>query len=150
MELNPERARSLQFRFQNEDMLLDRANERPLFGWGTWGRNRIYDPRTGEDLSVTDGAWIITYGAFGWLGYIGTMGLLVYPLIAITRAVNKKNEKDFSQYTFTLSLILMVYVLDQIPNASLNHITYLIAGAILGRAKQLAHASSSSIHQSPA
>lgn len=138
MELNPERARSLQFRFQNEDMLLARANERPWFGWGTWGRNRVYDPATGEDLSVTDGAWIITLGAFGWLGYIAMMGLITYPVIVLMRVVSKRNEKNYSSYTFVLALILVIYALDQIPNASVNHLTYLLAGAVLSRAKQLA------------
>ena len=42
--VDPERARSLAFRFDNEAQLLAHANERPLFGWGGWGRNRLYDP----------------------------------------------------------------------------------------------------------
>lgn len=138
MDLNPERAGSLQYRFDHEDHLLDKANERPLFGWGTWGRNRIYDPFTGKDLSVTDGAWILTYGIFGWLGYIGSIGLLVYPVLALKRTLNDKNEKDFSSYTVGLAIILMIFMIDQIPNASLCHLSYLIAGAVLGRAKQLA------------
>ncbi|MBC6903963.1 hypothetical protein DWB84_00550 [Saccharophagus sp. K07] len=142
MDLNPDRAASLQFRFNHEDHLLEKGNERPWFGWGTWGRNRIYDPLTGKDLSVTDGAWILAYGIFGWLGYIGSMGLLAYPVFALKRTLNDKTEKDFSTYTLGLVFILMIYMIDQIPNASLCHLSYLIAGAVLGRAKQLAESRS--------
>lgn len=138
MGLDPERAGSLQFRFDNEDVLLAKANERPFFGWGTWGRNRVFNPVTGEDMTVTDGVWIINYGVFGWLGYIGTLGLIAYALIAIKRVLNTKNEAEFSSYTLALAIILAIFLIDQIPNASLNHVSYLIAGALLARAKQLA------------
>lgn len=135
MGLNPERAGSLQFRFDNEDVLLAKANERPFFGWGTWGRNRVFDPLTGQDMTVTDGVWIINYGVFGWLGYIGAMGLIAYALMAIKRVLNKKNGTDFSSYTLALAIILVIFLIDQIPNASLNHVSYLIAGGAAGAGK---------------
>lgn len=138
MGLDPERASSLQFRFDNEDVLLAKANERPFFGWGTWGRNRVFDPLTGEDMTVTDGIWIINYGIFGWLGYMGAMGLVAYALMAIKRVLNRKNGAEFSSYTLALAIILTIFLIDQIPNASLNHVSYLMAGALLARAKQLA------------
>lgn len=37
--VSDDRAHSLGFRFANEDVLLARAEEKPVFGWGTWGRN---------------------------------------------------------------------------------------------------------------
>jgi hypothetical protein len=136
MDLNPERAASLQYRFDNEDILLDKANESPWFGWGTWGRNRAFDPATGMDISITDGAWIIRFGAFGWLGYMATMGLLAYPLIAFAKhSRNYSAGAAFSAYSFALCAILVIYLIDQIPNASLSHFTYLIGGALLGNIK---------------
>ena len=68
--ISEERADSLAFRFRNEDILLARANEKPLSGWGGFGRNRVRDPETGRDISTTDGMWIITIGTWGWPGYI--------------------------------------------------------------------------------
>ena len=56
---NDDRAESLQFRFDHEKQMLQRASQRFLFGWGRWGRSRIYD-EWGNDISVTDGRWIIT------------------------------------------------------------------------------------------
>ena len=52
-----ERADSLQFRFDHEQALLQRASERFWFGWGRYGRSRVYD-EYGTDRSVTDGYWI--------------------------------------------------------------------------------------------
>lgn len=138
MDLNPDRAGSLQYRFDHEDKLLVKANEKPWFGWGTWGRNRIYHSVTGEDLSVTDGAWIIRYGVFGWLGYLAAMGLIAYPVIAYAKSMKKhSSNQSLSPYTPAMCAILVIYLIDQIPNASLSHLTYLIAGAVLGGAKQL-------------
>ena len=36
-------------------------------------------------LSIADGAWIITMGIYGWLGYIGEFGLTALPLLALGR-----------------------------------------------------------------
>lgn len=141
MDLNPERAASLQYRFDNEDILLDKANEKPWFGWGSWGRNRVFDPVTGEDISITDGAWIIRYGAFGWLGYLATMGLVAYPVITFAkRKKTRSNDYSVSPYSLALCAILVITLIDQIPNASLSHLSYLIGGALLGSAKLLSSA----------
>ena len=84
--VSEERAGSLQFRLDNEDALLARASERPLFGWGSWGRNLIHDPYSGELVSTTDGRWIIVIGTLGWCGYIVEFGLLALPLLMLARA----------------------------------------------------------------
>ena len=54
--IEAERAQSLQFRIDNEDALSARAAEKPFAGWGMWGRNQIFDPETGDMVSVTDGS----------------------------------------------------------------------------------------------
>ena len=83
--LSPERAWSLQFRIENEEILLARAEERPWFGWGGYARNFLHDPVTGERLNIADGAWVIQIGTYGWLGYIAEFGLLCLPLWLLGR-----------------------------------------------------------------
>ena len=39
--ISVDRSASFQTRVKNEDMLLSKASEKPLFGWGTWGRSRV-------------------------------------------------------------------------------------------------------------
>jgi hypothetical protein len=127
--IDEDRAQSLRFRFDNEDILLARAAERPLFGWGGWGRSRVFDPATGEDLSTTDGAWVVTIGQYGWLGYAAEFGLLVWPLLILGRG-RVARRAPFS--AMALALILAANLIDLIPNSGLTPLTWLIAGALTG------------------
>jgi hypothetical protein len=122
-----ERAGSLQFRIDNEDALLKRARERPLFGWGGYGRNRIFDENTGKDMSTTDGAWIIIIGTSGWGGYVATFGLLCLPLVRVWWRGGHASVAGVA-----LALVLAVNLLDLLPNASLTPLTWLLAGTLAG------------------
>lgn len=135
-EYNKDRAQSLEFRLNNEDDLQAKANERPWFGWGSWGRNQIYDAN-GKMTSVTDGVWIIVFGTWGWIGYLGMFGLLCTPLtywyFFLRRASKAKFPVESGDYSAALGIILMANFVDFIPNSSLSHITLLMAGALVGR-----------------
>lgn len=123
-----DRAGSLGVRLTNEDQLLERVAEKPLFGWGSWGRNRIYSPEDGRDLSITDGEWIITLGSWGWAGYISMFGLLC---LGCARLLwHPRSYKSISMASAALCLTLTINLLDSIPNASIRPITWLIAGAV--------------------
>ncbi|MFZ7090913.1 hypothetical protein [Primorskyibacter sp. 2E233] len=135
--IEPERARSLDFRFDNEQTLLDRAYIKPVFGWGSWGRNHILDPVSGNILTVTDGRWIIVIGVYGWVGFLAEFGLLVWPLILLWRESFAHREIAVSPFVAPISLILAVNIFDMLPNATLTPLTWLIAGALTGYAEQL-------------
>lgn len=123
------RASSFQFRLDNEDALLDRANERPLFGWGGYRRNRVFDERRG-DTTVTDGTWIITIGQGGWVGYVARFGLLTMPVILLAM---RQRRFGITQATAALCVVLVANLVDLIPNAGVTAITWLMAGALMGR-----------------
>ncbi|MBS0123520.1 hypothetical protein [Thetidibacter halocola] len=135
--IDPERAYSLQFRFDNENTLLERAYEKPVFGWGSWGRNHILDPFSGRILTVTDGRWIIVIGVYGWIGFLAEFGLLVLPILLLWRESALARAGTVSPWIAPLSLILAVNVFDMLPNATLTPLTWLIAGALTGYAEQL-------------
>lgn len=130
LEYSAERAQSLKFRLDHEDDLLEKANERPVFGWGTWGRNRVFDPYTGEDLSVTDGSWIIFIGMYGWVGYIAVFGTLTAATFLFAL---KRRRIEISFATAGLVIVLVANLVDLIPNSSLRPVTWLIAGSLMGR-----------------
>ncbi|MHC4067080.1 MAG: O-antigen ligase domain-containing protein, partial [Planctomycetota bacterium] len=65
--IHERRAESLQFRLTNEDLLMEKALARPVFGWGRWGRARVYG-EDGKDISATDGLWVIALGRTGLVG----------------------------------------------------------------------------------
>ncbi len=138
--ISPERAYSLQFRFNNEDVLLARAQEKPWFGWGGYGRNLILDPITGQPWTIADGAWIIALGIYGWMGYIVQYGLLSLPLVLLAREALLQRGSVFSPFASGLALMLAINMVDMLPNATLIPFTWLMAGALLGYAEALAHA----------
>lgn len=123
------REASLRFRLDNEDMLLERANERPAFGWGGWGRNRVISD-DGRDLSVTDGYWVILIGTRGWIGYLAEYGLLLMPMMFLGL---RWKHLALTPATAGLALALTANMIDLIPNATLTPVTWLLAGALAGR-----------------
>ena len=135
--IDEDRALSLDFRFGNENMLLERAREKPLFGWGSYNRNQIIEPSTGEAISVTDGRWVILIGMYGWFGFIAEFGLLIMPILFLAREVRYRDPGSYSLLMVPLSLILAVNVFDMLPNATLTPLTWLMAGALTGYAESL-------------
>jgi len=135
--IDPDRAQSLELRFDQEAALLAHASERFYFGWGRYGRNRIITEESGKDDSVTDGLWIITMGQFGIIGFLAQFGLLVLPIFRAFPAfkfVQYPHEKIFLA---AIALILAVSAIDQLPNASLSSWTWLLAGSLLGQSEAL-------------
>lgn len=135
--INPDRAESLQYRFDNEEILLARAAERPIFGWGGWGRNLTYNPETALITTIPDGRWIVVFGTFGWVGYLSQMGLVALPLILMARFVQKNPDAVLSPMIAPLCLMLGFTMVDMLLNDTLVPMTLLIVGAILGYAERL-------------
>jgi hypothetical protein len=129
--VDPNRAQSLEFRFDNETILLDRAREKPVFGWGSWGRNQIWDG-TGRLLTVTDGRWIILVGAGGWLMLLAEFGLLLWPIFLLWW----RSGAGLPVHVATLAVILAINMVDLLPNATLTPLTWLFAGGLLGFAER--------------
>lgn len=132
-----ERAGSLEVRFSNENRLLAHALARPLFGWGRYGRSRIYDENSGADTSVTDGQWIITLGQFGLLGFVAQFGLLCIGIFRSNKALSRASSLSDQRLLSTLSLMMAITVIDLLPNSGLEPWTWLMCGALVGRTDAL-------------
>ena len=135
--ISAERALSLDTRFVQESELLERASQRFFFGWGRWGRNRIFAEDDGRDVTKSDGDWIITVGKFGLFGFVARFGLLVLPVFRAAAALKSAVSLNERVYLAALALIVAVNVLDLLPNSTLTPWTWLLAGALLGRAEAL-------------
>ena len=136
--LSPERAYSLRFRIENEEILLARAQERPWFGWGGYGRAFTHDPITGRQLNIADGAWVILMGTYGWVGYVAEFGLFALPLLLLGREALMQPKAELSPWVGAVALILGANMTDLLPNATQIPFTWLMAGALLGEAERLA------------
>jgi hypothetical protein len=134
--VSEERAASLQFRFDNEDLLLHRAMERPAFGWGTWGRNRVYSA-WGDDVAVTDGQWIIVLGVFG---VVGLAGFLLFPLVPVMRFLwnQRRMPPDARVLAGQLALMVTICTVDILPNAWGDLLPLAFSGALFTLSGELA------------
>jgi len=135
--VSEERATSLNFRFENEERLLNKAMQHPFFGWGSWGRNRVYDLVTGKDLSVTDGRWIITLGSFGLMGFLAEFGLLALPVFLCARNIKRTTNRRELVMVATLAMLLTINMIDLLPNSTLTPFSWLLAGSLLGYSRRL-------------
>jgi len=136
-EISEQRAQSLEYRFDNEDLLLNHVNDRPFFGWGSWGRARVYDMKTGKDLSTTDGRWIIVMSEYGWVGFLAEFGLLIMPVFRCAKIIKSVKDKREKIVLGAMTLLLAISVVDLLPNASVSPWTWLLAGALFGRVEQI-------------
>lgn len=134
--IDPQRAKSFITRLENEDIMLARAQERPLFGWGGFGRSRVRNEK-GIDITVADGYWTIIIGVGGWARYIGEFGLMTTPMLFLFLY---RRRMEVGRETAVLSIILAANMIDLIPNSGQTPITWLLAGALWGRL-ELAHQS---------
>lgn len=126
------RGHSLAFRLMNEEMMLDKVRERPFTGWGGFGRFRIYDPVTGGDLTVVDGAWMILLASGGFPYFWGVFGLLTWPVLKAYRLVRRRIDPEAAFLTSSLALAAAIFALDLLPNGLGNYLPLLLSGAVLG------------------
>ena len=64
-----ERVGSLSFRLYNENLLVEKARLRLVFGWAGYQRSFVTDEQ-GRFISVPDGMWILTLGKNGLFGLL--------------------------------------------------------------------------------
>ncbi len=132
-----ERLQSLEFRFNNEELLADKARKRIVFGWGGWGRNRVYDYNwEGElvDISVTDSLWIIAFGINGFIGLIAVFGSSLLPVLSFfwLRYPARTWLNPRVAPAAVLAVIITLYMLDCTLNNQTNPIFTLASGGIAG------------------
>ncbi|HEY9814453.1 MAG TPA: hypothetical protein V6D20_01410 [Candidatus Obscuribacterales bacterium] len=127
-----ERIASLEFRFNNEELLADKARQRKIFGWGGWGRNRIID-EDGNDVAVTDSLWIIVFGVNGLFGLTAIFGSFFLSVFAFIRRYPAKLWSHPQVAPAALmATVLLLYMMDSVLNAMSNPVFSVMCGGIAG------------------
>ena len=126
------RSQSLQFRFDNEYILIDKALQGTFFGWGGYGRSRVYDDK-GKDISVTDGLWIITFGQNGIYGLAMMVIAIQWPVVLFMWRVKSGlwNSQAWAT-SAVMAVFLSIYMIDNLLNSMINPVYMLFSGGLVG------------------
>lgn len=134
-KVDAERVESLEFRFNNEEVLVDKARQRIVFGWGGWGRDLIFDEQ-GKQLTVQDSLWIIAFGHYGRVGLSSLTASMLLPVASlfVLRYPARSWSKREVAPVAVVTMIVVLYMLDCVLNAMINPIFILASGGISGLA----------------
>jgi hypothetical protein len=132
--VGPERAESLEYRFKCENLLITKAVEQPVFGWGGWGRSDVFfNANTPWPKQVpTDGLWIIILGTKGYVGLALLYLTMVLPAALFIRRFPARLWGDPGVAGGSLATVfLILYVVDCLLNAFPNMIYLTLAGGLI-------------------
>lgn len=125
-----ERAGSLNMRLENDKIIVERAMQQPVFGWGGWGRWRVHD-EFGNDITVSDSLWGILVGSTGLFGLISAYGMFMAPMfLLIQRRVPSRVLNMSSGAPWAVGMAILLFILDTLLNAMPNTAFILAAGAM--------------------
>jgi tetratricopeptide (TPR) repeat protein len=126
-----DRANSLEYRLLNEDVFIAKALQRPIFGWGGWGRIFVYDD-AGNKLTVSDQLTVIAFASYGFVGLTAfLMVWLLPPALFLRRFTVKQWTRADVAPAAVIALVVNLYLLDCMVNGMLNTIYIIAAGGLL-------------------
>jgi hypothetical protein len=127
-----ERTGSLAFRLENENILTVKAKERPLLGWGEWGRSFVRAD-DGRILSVPDGMWILAFGKSGVIGLTAILLTLLLPPLLFLHRYPPEAWRDPPLAAITVAPLLMcLFTIDSLFNDMFNPLIIILAGGLTG------------------
>lgn len=129
--VSPARAESLEFRLDNEKMLIGKALKQPLLGWGGWSRSHVFD-RDNKDLTIIDGLWILLMGETGLIGLTAFCIMVIGPALLIWKRIPTRFWSDPAcAAAVALAVVITMYMLDSLFNATFNQVAVLTIGAVV-------------------
>lgn len=137
MKVGEERHRSLAGRFHDEDILLEKAQDRPWFGWGPYARNRTFDEETGAFSAISDGEWVIYLGVRGYFGAVTWFAILTAPVVIAWKGVKKIASKPDRLLVGVIALGVATHAVDMLPNSAFNRLLFFFAGSLVGIVRTL-------------
>jgi hypothetical protein len=129
--VSPQRAQSLQFRFDNEAVLARKALERPLLGWGGYGRAQVAD-EDGKKRTIIDGLWIFALGENGMVGLLALGALFLLPVAQVCARAPAWVRTDPA--AIGLATLVALWAIDSLLNAMFNPFAILALSGVSGLA----------------
>ncbi len=126
-----DRSLSLKCRFDNENLLLEKAMQKPVFGWGPNGRNLVTNPINGTIESIPDGLWVIAIGSTGIVGLCAFYGALTVPTLALLKKLKPVVWSDpMVAGTASFAVLLVSHAIDNTMNCMPNPLFILGLGGL--------------------
>ena len=130
--LSADRSRSLDFRLRNEDLLVARAKQNFVWGWGGWDRYQATN-EFGRVISVPDQFWIIALGKNGIVGLTAMIMVLLLPIVLLTiRLPIRFWSHPAAAPAVVLAVIVTLFMWDCLLNAMANPMFMLACGGLTG------------------
>lgn len=125
------RAASLEFRIEMESRLMKRAWERPILGWGGWGRSRPDRDAYSEIDTVPDSLWILAFGQRGLIGLLALWGVLLLPAWLCVKQ-SRRNELLQADHgaAGAIAVVLIMFAFDCAINSKVTPVWFMIAGSL--------------------
>lgn len=132
-----DRAHSLDFRLSNEEILVNKARQKMIFGWGGWDRNRVFEYNYQDELvdtTITDSLWIIAFGVNGLVGLIAIFSSSLLPALSFFYFCYPASSWFHPKVApaAMLATITTLYMLDCTLNNLPNPVFTLASGGIAG------------------
>ena len=86
---------------------------------------------------MTDGAWIITMGQFGFVGFLAEFGLIALGVVRAASILKFVRSEQDRVLLAAMAVIVAISLVECLPNAPITPWTLLLAGALLGRAESV-------------
>ncbi len=132
VNVDADRAASFAFRVRNEDLIMTKAWQRPLLGWGGEARGFIYDEQ-GQKVTTVDSFWIYLLSKYGLIGLVCMTTLQIIPLLLWLRRMGKQTWARPAVAPGAAAMVaLALWSHDNLVNAMYNPIYMLIAGGLMG------------------
>jgi tetratricopeptide (TPR) repeat protein len=135
MSVGPERAKSLAYRFECENLLVAKAIQEPVWGWGGWDRSSVYfsDELRDKNHQVSvDGVWIATLGAKGFIGLIMLYIAMQLPvMVFLVRFPMRLWHHPEVAPAAVVATLLGLYMVDCTLNGFINIIYNSLLGGLI-------------------
>jgi hypothetical protein len=131
MTINKERGGSVDFRMRNEVLMVAHALERPILGWGLWGRATDLMVEGRYYKATPDSMWILMFGRYGLLGLICFYGTLLLPVFLVFKKMKVREIFDPKLAAVPgVAFVTLVYSIDGLFNAMYNPVFTVACGAV--------------------
>ena len=131
--IDQDRAQSLQRRIRSETALTEKSLQRPLVGWGKWGRFLVKNEEGRKEGIIPDGFWLAALGSHGVVGLVSvTLAILLPGLLLLRRFPARFWGCREIGPAAALAVALTLWMCDNLLNAMRNPVFLLAAGGLSG------------------